>query len=566
MKKSAKGILSLILVLTMVMSVCVLPAMAYEVEGDNGLYVYVGDSMTFDFVGSHNQFLNSCNIYGWQAARAMGYATDDYGKFPGGRSTDVYAALADDYDGDDYTIQKMKSYSFGKPAERFKQAVIDAKAISLQLGYSELTTFLLEDISQYLENGKLRFSCDLNQVFSQEELEKVMPFVNKSMKLIDAVIPDSTEAAFSQFMAQLSDAEKDAVIGLLGQETFDKLNDITATVDALKDVFVYTLVSALVHFDATVAEIYKLNPDVELYVMGIANPMAQISAGFNLNGVEFSLPVGELMASFFAIVNSYYRVFSPYSDQYYFIPLMHHFETYGEAIANDEELARQILYALYNGDRSGYETQANAAAYAKADAQAAGFSQMAKNTTMIDIGKLIADLVNGASIDTSEAVFEKLASYDENGITTASYADQVGALVAAVGIMKGIYVHPTQAAHDAEAPLLIAAMQNPQVDPLAIAYHKMAAPMEQTVKALNECSTIDEFTAWVESIKDIWKEDAPVVDDVDDADDDSGDEADVPAAPQPTVLEKIGTVVKNVVKTVSTTVNAVFAKLGSLFR
>ena len=39
-----------------------------------------------------------------------------------------------------------------------KQAVIDAKAISLQVGYSELTRFLGSNLSTYLETGELKYS------------------------------------------------------------------------------------------------------------------------------------------------------------------------------------------------------------------------------------------------------------------------------------------------------------------------------------------------------------------------------------------------------------------------
>lgn len=146
-------------------------------------------------------------------------------------------------------------------------------------------------------------------------------------------------------------------------------------------------------------------------------------------------------------------------------------------MANDEDLTRRILYTLYNGTRDGYETRKNTAAYAKAAAQAPGVMQMLKNTSMIDISKLIAGLVeSGASLDTSEKSFEKLAVYDENGNTTASYMEQFGAHVALCSILKGIYVHPTPAGHDAEAPLLIAAMQKKRVNPLAKAYHRLAAP------------------------------------------------------------------------------------------
>ena len=474
MNKPVKAVLSLFLALTILLSICVLPAMAYEVSGDNGLYVYIGDSMTFDFVGSHNHYLASTDIYPWQAARAMGYSTDDYGKFPGGRATDAYAAISD-YPGDDYARTAMEKYITDPNADRFKQAVIDAKAISLQVGYSELTTFLLDNLTAYLETGELEYSCDLSQVFSPSELEKIMPFVAKSRDFIDILIPDDVQLAFSLFLSGLSALEKEALITLIGQTAFDLLSKINATADTLRDAFTYTIVSAIVHFDTLVARIYELNPDVDLYVMGLMNPLMPLRVGFDLSGIDFSISAGTLLDGFFDILNSYYRIYSPYSDQYYFVENVHHAEVYSEAMVKDEDLTRRILYALYNdGNRDGYETKKNAAAYAKAAAQAPGVMQMLENTSMVDLGKVISGLVEGSgSLDTSESAFEKLAVYDKNGNTTASYIEQFGAHIALVGILKGIYVHPTPAGHNAEAPLLIAAMQKKQINPLAILYHKL---------------------------------------------------------------------------------------------
>lgn len=475
MKKRAKSALSILLVIVMVASTCVLPVMAYEVSGDNGLYVYIGDSMTFDFVGSHNHFLPSTDIYPWQAARAMGYSTDDYGKFPGGRATDVYAAISD-YPGDDYARTAMKNYINDPNAARFKQAVIDAKAISLQVGYSELTRFLGSNLSTYLETGELQYSCDLSQVFSPTELEKIMPFVAKSMDLIDGLIPDGVQLAFSLFLSGLSELEKEALITLIGQKAFDLLSGIHTTADTIKDAFTYTIVSAIVHFDTLVARIYELNPDVDLYVMGLMNPLMPLRIGFDLNGIDFSISAGALVDGFFDILNNYYRIYSPYADRYYFVGNVHHAEVYSEAMVKDEDLTRRILYALYNDeDRDGYETRKNAAAYAKAAAQAPGVMQMLKNTNPIDLGKLIAGLVESkGALDTSEKALEKLAVYDEKGNTTATYMEQFCAHVALVGILKGIYVHPTPAGHHAEAPLLIAAMQKKRVDPLAVIHHMIS--------------------------------------------------------------------------------------------
>ena len=541
MKKTAKKIIAI----TVLFSLCIIPASAVgaegvdsciEIKGENGLYVYIGDSMTYDFVAGHNGYLHSGNystdIYAWQAAREFGYTTGSFGKFPGGRTTDVYASLSESYNGDDYGQTELNdaedddNYLSGPKVELFRNAIRDAKVVSVQIGYSELTTFLLANIMNYLDEGKTAYNCDLSQIFSQEELAKLMPFVSKTLKLVDNVIPDGTKTAFSKFLTGLSDTEKKALVTLIGQEAFDSLSGATGTVGAIKDALVYTMASSIVHFDAMIGEIYKLNPDVELYVMGLVNPITQLRLGFELNGKDYAISLGELAGGFYRIMNSYYRIFSPYSDRYYFVENVHHAETFSEAMRNDEELTRRILYASYNETnfstvydedgnpvyfpRNGYideESYArNKEAYRKAVEQAPGVMQALENTIMIDIGKVIAGLVDGESLETSTKSFEKVAVYDENGKTTASYLEQFGAHIAAFQILKGIYVHPTNNGHNAEAKLLIAAMKDPKVDPYAIAYHKLAAPMEKTVEALDKCATIDDLIEWSEDVKEIWSD------------------------------------------------------------
>ena len=94
MKKVSKTTLSLLLVIALLFSICAVPAMAEEEKGN---FVFIGDSMSFDFTGKNNYY-KSVDTYPQQAARAMGYSTG-YGeghfayepcRIPGGRITDAY--------------------------------------------------------------------------------------------------------------------------------------------------------------------------------------------------------------------------------------------------------------------------------------------------------------------------------------------------------------------------------------------------------------------------------------------------------------------------------------------
>jgi len=81
-------------------------------------------------------------------------------------------------------------------------------------------------------------------------------------------------------------------------------------------------------------------------------------------------------------------------------------------------------------------------------------------------------------ISNQQACFDKLDQLDENGMPKASYLEQAMAHIYMLTMMIGIYVHPTQNAHDAEAVLLIEAMKTKQINRAAIIYHTINKPAE----------------------------------------------------------------------------------------
>ena len=158
------------------------------------------------------------------------------------------------------------------------------------------------------------------------------------------------------------------------------------------------------------------------------------------NGGEFSLPnIGDLLGGTFDIFNLYMKVLSPNSDRYYFVDNLEAVENYGQAMAKDVNVAQGILYTYYNDESFAGHDVPGTPAYEKAAAMAPGVSYALKNTSFIDLTKLVGDLVDGMpDIGDQEACFEKLIELDENGVPTASYLEQCMAHVYMFTMMIGV--------------------------------------------------------------------------------------------------------------------------------
>lgn len=552
--------------LALIMCICILPAAA---ETPDNLYVYIGDSMSFNFTERHNYYY-STYIYPQQTADALGLTLTDAGTLPGGRFTDAYAMMSD-YNGDAYTWDELSGY-IGSADRRanYTQSIMDASVITTQMGYSGASMYLLKNIMSIVGGDGPLYSADLNQIFTPEELSKAAPFASKCMKLMLTAIGEDTLAALKQFVNCLSDKQKEAINGLLGEEAVATLSGSTETIKQITDSLIYTFVAQMVHFDRTVERIYELNPDVELYVMGLTNPMQHLSLSFSVGKQDFVIDIGDLLGKTFDFFNLYMKVLSPNSDRYYFVDNLESVENYGQAMANDLNVAQGILYTYYNDESFTGHDVPGTPAYEKSVAMAPGVSYALKNTSCIDLGKLVGELVNGMpDIGDQEACFEKLIELDENGVPTASYLEQCMAHVYMFTMMIGVYVHPTQNAHDAEAPLLIKAMQEKKVAPEAIIYHKLNAPIEQVLKALDNSTCIDSFIDWVNDINDIWsKPSAEASQDVgSDTDEPEEVTPDTPQpAPKPTVTKTFTTTAINIVKSINVTVKSVVSRLTSFFR
>lgn len=91
--------------------------------------------------------------------------------------------------------------------------------------------------------------------------------------------------------------------------------ELLSSLTSYVDMFVYSLVSFIVNFDATMERIYTLNPDVEVVVMSIQNIYKDAQAAMG----DMVLPLGDIIGVLMTIANAYTSFFSPYANKYYYV-------------------------------------------------------------------------------------------------------------------------------------------------------------------------------------------------------------------------------------------------------
>ena len=167
MKTTLKRIISTALAAVMLISCCGMMTPISHADGRD-LYVYIGDSMSFDYVDRFD-YMESIDIYARQVARYLDDDLYEYCALPSQRTTDVYSIISD-YEGDDYAKDHFDT-EIADNAE-YVEKLRDASVISVQIGYNGLTMYAMQNILVYFSEGRIRSSADLEQVFTDEELEK----------------------------------------------------------------------------------------------------------------------------------------------------------------------------------------------------------------------------------------------------------------------------------------------------------------------------------------------------------------------------------------------------------
>ena len=123
--------------------------------------------------------------------------------------------------------------------------------------------------------------------------------------------PDFANIVGEEYAAKFYELRDDIhgkLLGLVGQAD----SDIFEKIDQYADVFGYAMLGFIVNFDATMKIIRELNPDCDVVVVSIQNPIA----GLDVSVKDFIIPLGEIFGVVTDMANTYMALLSPYHNEY----------------------------------------------------------------------------------------------------------------------------------------------------------------------------------------------------------------------------------------------------------
>ena len=288
MNKSINKLLSLVMVIAILMSLAA-PAAAATAELLNEEpkygYIALGDAMT-NGVGLNDP---KTEAYYAKVAKALGME-NDYKKHANNRYRveELRYLLDSEYAGDGYT-QSILGLSGVRNAGYVKTWVKNAEVITVNVGINNFSTYLIEQMVYYVENkGATKYSYSFDEFFADD-------------------VQDALENVQSVVMEQLLAAAPD-----VGDTALELINFVT-------EVSTYAMLSYTTSFNAMVSSIYELNPDVELYVIGIYNPAQDEMLSFSNGERTVELPVGDLFGALVELANAYSQILAPRAYDYTYV-------------------------------------------------------------------------------------------------------------------------------------------------------------------------------------------------------------------------------------------------------
>lgn len=276
-------------------------------------YVALGDAMT-EGVGLDNP---ETEAYYIKVAEALGKENDIWCYAKSAlRVEDLRYLLDNDYAGDGYTATLK---SFLKQARSDVQGyVANAEIVTISVGVKNFSTYIVEQMVHYLQNdGEQLYSFNWDAI--SDSLDNIT----------DADILNVADSVRNVVVAELKAAASD---------TGDMAIDL---IDYVVEVGVYAVMSYIANFNGMVDAVNKLNPDVDLYIVGIYNPAEgeTLSYDFNEDGVigqYESINLGDIFGALIEIANSYAQVLGNRVGSYTYVDP-------GEPVKLIDQMANKFL-------------------------------------------------------------------------------------------------------------------------------------------------------------------------------------------------------------------------------
>ena len=231
-----------------------------------------------------------------------------------------------DYAGDGYT-SSLIGMGFLDNAKQAQTLIKDAKYITINAGAVNFSTYIVEQMMYYLENdGAAKYDFDFDDIFAEYDVSE------DAQKTLE----DAKNAVTDLLLAAAND-EGDVAIELISY---------------VAEVSTYALLSYVTSFNALVSSIYELNPDVDLYVVGIYNPAEGEKLTYTKdNGDVMTFEVGDYFGGLVELANSYAQVIAPRAYEYTYVepgsPELFIDQLGDTTIANDyDRMPEGLMYEL----------------------------------------------------------------------------------------------------------------------------------------------------------------------------------------------------------------------------
>lgn len=279
-----KRCLSLVLAFTLLLGLASPAAAAIAKLGEETYgYVAFGDAMT-EGIGLDDA---AEEAYTEKVAKYLGtkptlFADKRY------RIEELRYLLDYDYSGDGYT-KALSGLNTLRNAGTVIDYVKNAEVISINIGVNNFATYLVEQMVYYLENkGAVKYSYSFDSFGNQQ--------VTDAMEKVKAAVMDRLLAA--------APADMEEALELI---------------EYVAEVATYTYLSYITSFNAAIEKIYELNPDVDLYVVGVYNPMAGEVLSVDVASRTFEVPIGSAFGALVELANFYTQVLGSRAFDYIYV-------------------------------------------------------------------------------------------------------------------------------------------------------------------------------------------------------------------------------------------------------
>ena len=443
-----KNIFKKLLMLVLCLSLLTINTGTIFAESKKKVLTFIGDSITYNFPKYHDWTSDLETTYPYIVANEFGYEVfggSDNGEeplaIPGGRTTDLLAFISNSYDGDMYTVDQLKNRLADK--ENKKEAIRTSDIITMQLGYSNFSVYFLNNL-EYLLGGNLGegvyFDTDLSQLVTSKEKLNYSAIFDSCINSLKLGLGKNNLNKLKQSLTENSE-DGDSVLLKLKQ---------------IYESFRYAYISELVHFDASIKEIRKINKNAEIYVMGLMNPADNLTLSFSISGHKIVVPVHKMFDILFNSINAYMKYYSPQRYNYTFVNPSRNVETYGDVFGrvnddNAKSVTAGLLKSMFDREKEITNDVCTGA-------------MMVTSQKVLDLG----DILEGDFLSNIGSTLDKINNEEEiykifkdvgSGQENVNAINKLIAHVFLISSLKGIYVHPTQNGHNAMAKQLAEAIE-----------------------------------------------------------------------------------------------------------